>query len=98
MKKLTRTRLWQVRDDENLLGCCERADVLADLQGKLLDERGIVALLVLEIRLEADAAKDKASDREQIGCLVRQAHNAKIACPVISSLMPMTAVSATPGC
>ena len=49
---LSRSRLWKIRYDEDLLGCGEGADHLADLEHELLDKRRLVRRIVLELTEE----------------------------------------------
>ena len=55
---LPRPRLGQVRDDKDLLRRGEGADDLADLEDELLDERGLVVGVVLELGLERHEGVD----------------------------------------
>lgn len=43
---LSRSRLWKIRYDEDLLGCRERTDHFADLQCQFLREPAFIILVV----------------------------------------------------
>lgn len=53
MTYLSRARLWKVRNDDDLLGCCKRSNDSADLENKLLRERSFVVLVIFELPIAA---------------------------------------------
>ena len=55
---LSRTRLRQIGNDVDTLGCSERSDNLANLEDEFLGEGGFVPGLVLEFGLQGDEGID----------------------------------------
>ena len=51
---LSRTRLQQIGNDGDTLGCSELSDNLANLEDEFLGEHGFVSGLVLEFWLQGD--------------------------------------------